>query len=218
MPRGAAGAEPIAFWQLAQRRRQAVHVELLLAARAVAQQNLCRVVPGAADVTAAPLSKRIGGGPALLLAESQVGASRLNGLEVVAAAEGTHPLPARRLLTTTANLRFGVQLSELHTGARAFRAAALLSLPLEDFSDDFVFDQQVLATLLEAGADASDGHLLHQILSLMLSKPIGSSEYSVAQGMFDVLIRAGAEVTWTLALSLTLTLALTLTPTRSPNP
>ena len=56
-----------------------------------------------------------------------------------------------RLLTTTANLRFGVQLSELHTGARAFRAAALLSLPLEDFSDDFVFDQQVLATLLARG-------------------------------------------------------------------
>lgn len=57
-----------------------------------------------------------------------------------------------RLLTTVANLRFGVQLSELHTGARAFRSAALLSMPLEDFSNDFVFDQQVLASLLADGA------------------------------------------------------------------
>ena len=57
-----------------------------------------------------------------------------------------------RLLTTAANARFGVRLSELHTGARAFRASALLALPLESFSDDFVFDQQVLAGLLARGA------------------------------------------------------------------
>jgi len=61
-----------------------------------------------------------------------------------------------RLLTRTANLRFGVQLSELHTGARAFRASALLDLPLESFSDDFVFDQQVLASLLARQARFSE--------------------------------------------------------------
>jgi glycosyltransferase involved in cell wall biosynthesis len=53
-----------------------------------------------------------------------------------------------RFLTSTANARYGVRLSELHTGARAFRASVLLALPLESFSDDFVFDQQVLAGLL----------------------------------------------------------------------
>jgi len=70
--------------------------------------------------------------------------------------DGDHIPPWRRwgnrLLTSAANLRFGVRLSELHTGARAFRSSALLSLPLESFSDDFVFDQQVLAGLLARGA------------------------------------------------------------------
>ncbi len=61
-----------------------------------------------------------------------------------------------RLLTVSANLRFGVALSELHTGARAFRADALLTLPLESFSDDFVFDQQVLAALLARAARFSE--------------------------------------------------------------
>ena len=56
-----------------------------------------------------------------------------------------------RGLTGAANLRYGQRLSELHTGARAFRADALLELPLESFSDDFVFDQQVLAGLLARG-------------------------------------------------------------------
>jgi len=56
-----------------------------------------------------------------------------------------------RTLTTAANLRYGQSLSELHTGARAFRAEALLALPLESFSDDFLFDQQVLAGILARG-------------------------------------------------------------------
>lgn len=56
-----------------------------------------------------------------------------------------------RLLTGAANRRFGVRLSELHTGARAFRADALRALPLDGFSDNYVFDQQLLATLLSSG-------------------------------------------------------------------
>jgi hypothetical protein len=38
-------------------------------------------------------------------------------------------------------------MSDLHTGARAFRANALAALPLETFSDDYVFDHQVLVQL-----------------------------------------------------------------------
>lgn len=56
-----------------------------------------------------------------------------------------------RLLTGAANLRFGQHMSELHTGARAFRAEALVRLPLESFSDDYVFDQQVLVGLMARG-------------------------------------------------------------------
>jgi len=57
-----------------------------------------------------------------------------------------------RGLTGLANLRFGSALSELHTGARAFRLDRLARLPLARFSDDYLFDQQVLAALLASGA------------------------------------------------------------------
>lgn len=57
-----------------------------------------------------------------------------------------------RLLTGLANRRFGTSLTELHSGARAFRLEALARLPLEELSDDYLFDQQVLAGLLASGA------------------------------------------------------------------
>ncbi|MCB9781141.1 MAG: glycosyltransferase family 2 protein [Alphaproteobacteria bacterium] len=56
-----------------------------------------------------------------------------------------------RFLTGVANLRFGTRVSELHTGARAFRADVLADLPLQRFSDDYLFDQQVLVSLLARG-------------------------------------------------------------------
>ena len=55
---------------------------------------------------------------------------------------------ANRGLTTFANRRFGCRMTDLHTGARAFRASALQQLPLDQFSDDYVFDQQVLVHLI----------------------------------------------------------------------
>ncbi len=55
-----------------------------------------------------------------------------------------------RALTAVANRRYGCALSELHTGARAFSADALRRLPLDQMSDDYVFDQQTLSALLAA--------------------------------------------------------------------
>ncbi len=55
-----------------------------------------------------------------------------------------------RFLTGLANARFGTKHTELHTGARAFRAATLRALPLSTFSDDFLFDQQVICAMLRA--------------------------------------------------------------------
>lgn len=57
-----------------------------------------------------------------------------------------------RALTGIANLRFGSAFTDLHSGARAFRAETLRSLPLSSFSDDFLFDQQVLIALIRRGA------------------------------------------------------------------
>ena len=52
---------------------------------------------------------------------------------------------ANRLLTLTQNLLMGAKLSEYHTGFRAFRRDVLETLPLEENSDDFAFDNQMLA-------------------------------------------------------------------------
>jgi glycosyltransferase involved in cell wall biosynthesis len=52
---------------------------------------------------------------------------------------------ANRALTTFQNLMLGAHLSEYHTGYRAYSAALLRSLPLDQNSDDFVFDNQVIA-------------------------------------------------------------------------
>src|ERR1700752_4555878 len=52
---------------------------------------------------------------------------------------------ANRLLTAFENLFLGVNLSEYHTGYRAFSRKVLTELPLLENSDDFVFDNQMLA-------------------------------------------------------------------------
>jgi glycosyltransferase involved in cell wall biosynthesis len=56
-----------------------------------------------------------------------------------------------RLLTAFQNLVIGSKLSEFHTGYRAYTAAFLRQAPLERFSDDFVFDNQVLAYAVSRG-------------------------------------------------------------------
>jgi glycosyltransferase involved in cell wall biosynthesis len=52
---------------------------------------------------------------------------------------------ANRTLTFIENVLLGAKLSEYHTGYRAFARSLLERLPLEKNSDDFVFDNQVLA-------------------------------------------------------------------------
>lgn len=52
---------------------------------------------------------------------------------------------ANRALTAFQNLFLGVKLSEYHTGFRAFSREALERLPLLENSDDFVFDNEVIA-------------------------------------------------------------------------
>ena len=55
---------------------------------------------------------------------------------------------ANRFLTLTENMLLGAKLSEYHTGYRAFSRELLEELPLEANSDDFVFDNQMLAQIL----------------------------------------------------------------------
>jgi glycosyltransferase involved in cell wall biosynthesis len=50
-----------------------------------------------------------------------------------------------RLLTFAENIMLGIKLSEYHTGYRTFTRKVLETLPLRECSDDFVFDNQMLA-------------------------------------------------------------------------
>ena len=66
----------------------------------------------------------------------------------VGARKGGMPLYkyiANRFLTLVQNLLLGYKLSEYHTGYRAFARTVLENLPLEENSDDFLFDNEILA-------------------------------------------------------------------------
>jgi glycosyltransferase involved in cell wall biosynthesis len=58
---------------------------------------------------------------------------------------------ANRFLTLAENILMDAKLSEYHTGYRAFSRELLENLPLEVNSDDFVFDNQMLAQILWFG-------------------------------------------------------------------
>ncbi|MHC4159452.1 MAG: glycosyltransferase family 2 protein [Planctomycetota bacterium] len=58
---------------------------------------------------------------------------------------------ANRFLTLVENIMTGAKLSEYHTGYRAFSRELLEKLPLKENSDDFVYDNQMLAQTLWLG-------------------------------------------------------------------
>lgn len=58
---------------------------------------------------------------------------------------------ANRFLTLVENIALGVKLSEYHTGFRAFTREVLETLPLEENSDDFVFDSEMLVQTVYFG-------------------------------------------------------------------
>jgi glycosyltransferase involved in cell wall biosynthesis len=58
---------------------------------------------------------------------------------------------ANRFLTAAENLLLGAKLSEYHTGYRAFSKELLQKVDLSQNSDDFVFDNQMLAQILWHG-------------------------------------------------------------------
>ncbi len=58
---------------------------------------------------------------------------------------------SNRFLTAFQNLFLGVKLSEYHTGFRAFSRKLLETLPILENSDDFVFDNQMIAQAVMFG-------------------------------------------------------------------
>ena len=58
---------------------------------------------------------------------------------------------SNRVLTFIQNLCLGQKLSEYHTGYRAFNAEILKTISFQDNSNDFIFDNQLLAQICHKG-------------------------------------------------------------------
>ncbi|HSJ97233.1 MAG TPA: glycosyltransferase family 2 protein [Myxococcota bacterium] len=74
--------------------------------------------------------------------------SRILGGRARAGGMPTWKYVANRFLTAAQNALQGAKLSEYHTGYRAFSREVLQTIPLLENSDDFVFDNQMLAQIL----------------------------------------------------------------------
>jgi len=70
--------------------------------------------------------------------------SRILGVGALRGGMPVYKYVANRLLTAIQNILLNYKLSEYHTGYRAFARRVLQELPLEENSDDFVFDNEIL--------------------------------------------------------------------------
>ena len=77
-------------------------------------------------------------------------ASRILGIGALKGGMPLYKYVANRILTLVENLLLGHKLSEYHSGYRAFSRQVLEKLPLDENSDDFVFDNQMLAQIVWA--------------------------------------------------------------------
>ena len=78
-------------------------------------------------------------------------ASRILGKGALSGRMPIYKYLANRVLTAFQNIFMGVKLSEYHTGYRAFSKELLETLPLLENSDDFVFDNQMIAQAVMFG-------------------------------------------------------------------
>lgn len=75
-------------------------------------------------------------------------ASRILGVGALVGGMPRYKYLANRILTFLQNMLLSYKLSEYHSGYRAFSRKVLENLPLRENSDDFVFDNQMLAQVI----------------------------------------------------------------------
>jgi glycosyltransferase involved in cell wall biosynthesis len=63
---------------------------------------------------------------------------------------------ANRILTSTQNILMNQKLSEYHTGYRSFSKEVLLKVNYEANNDDFVFDNEMVAQIFDAGFEIGE--------------------------------------------------------------
>lgn len=76
--------------------------------------------------------------------------------EALASGMPPYKYVANRLLTLTENIVLGLNLSECHTGYRAYRRSVLETIPYRSNSDDFVFDTEFLVQAAHFGFRIAD--------------------------------------------------------------
>lgn len=77
--------------------------------------------------------------------------SRILGKGALAGGMPVYKYVSNRFLTLSQNLLVGHKLSEYHTGYRAYSRASLMAFPLQENSDDFLFDNQLLVQAIRFG-------------------------------------------------------------------
>ena len=78
-------------------------------------------------------------------------ASRILGNKALAGGMPLYKYIANRFLTLFQNILIGEKLSEYHTGFRAFSSDVLNGIPLDSNSNDFIFDNEMLAQIVGNG-------------------------------------------------------------------
>jgi glycosyltransferase involved in cell wall biosynthesis len=82
--------------------------------------------------------------------------SRILGKGAVKGGMPRYKYIANRFLTLVQNLLMNQKLSEYHTGFRAYKADILKEINYHDFSDDFIFDNQVIAAIFAKGYEIGE--------------------------------------------------------------
>lgn len=85
--------------------------------------------------------------------------SRMKGLSAYKQGMPWWKYMANVTLTWLENKVFGLQLSEFHTGYRAYRQEALSSVNFLANSDNFIFDQEIVAQFVAAGLRIDEIHV-----------------------------------------------------------
>lgn len=111
---------------------------------------------------------------------------------------------ANRFLTIIENMILGQNLSEYHTGFRAFSKEVLKRVPFHKFSDDFIFDQDILISAVKANYKIGEIQVPVRYLS-------DSSSISFFRS-----VKYGIGILWDLGLYLLASLNLYRAPIFSP--
>ena len=82
--------------------------------------------------------------------------SRILGKGALKGGMPTYKYFANRVLTLSQNILMGQKLSEYHSGYRAFSSEIFDKIDIEKNSDDFVFDNQMLAQIFYAGYEIGE--------------------------------------------------------------